>query len=353
MYFDFEDLHPDTPHIEPAVSKRDGVLVSVLVHAALFGLLLILPPLGQEARQEAIRQAEEVVLAQQQALELERQRQRDEQRFVFVQPRVELEAQQAPERAELSDLDREARTIERAEEPTSPLPFARGNSAERIIAEELPVEEPLAELRPEEVVDIDEPAEAGEIDTLAAGQDDGVEGLDALVEDGSPELQQQLAALLEESRSGLGRSNPNLGAPSPAAGTPLGEALRNLQRYVDTESFSNPQGGDGRIGSWIDFDTKGVEFGPWIRRFVAQVRRNWIVPHAVRAFHGRVVVTFNVHKNGALTDLTVQRPSSIDGFNVSSYNALLGSNPTYPLPPEYPDDMAFFTVTFFYNESPE
>ena len=26
---------------------------------------------------------------------------------------------------------------------------------------------------------------------------------------------------------------------------------------------------------------------------------------------------------------------------------------TEPLPPEYPDDKAFFTVTFFYNESPE
>jgi hypothetical protein len=31
---------------------------------------------------------------------------------------------------------------------------------------------------------------------------------------------------------------------------------------------------------------------------------------------------------------------------------LLASDPTTPLPPEYPDDKAFFTVTFYYNESP-
>ena len=31
-------------------------------------------------------------------------------------------------------------------------------------------------------------------------------------------------------------------------------------------------------GATIQFDTKGVEFGPWLRRFVAQVRRNWFVP---------------------------------------------------------------------------
>ena len=27
-------------------------------------------------------------------------------------------------------------------------------------------------------------------------------------------------------------------------------------------------------------------------------------------------------------------------------------HPTEPLPPEYPDPLAFFTVTFFYNEQP-
>ena len=37
---------------------------------------------------------------------------------------------------------------------------------------------------------------------------------------------------------------------------------------------------------------------------------------------------------------------------VAAVNALIASNPTQPLPPEYPDDKAFFTVTFYYNESP-
>ena len=35
-----------------------------------------------------------------------------------------------------------------------------------------------------------------------------------------------------------------------------------------------------------------------------------------------------------------------------SFGALAASNPTYPLPPEYPADRAFFTVTFYYNEAP-
>jgi hypothetical protein len=42
----------------------------------------------------------------------------------------------------------------------------------------------------------------------------------------------------------------------------------------------------------------------------------------------------------------------VDAFNNAAYNALAASNPTQPLPPEYPSDKAFFTVTFYYNESP-
>ena len=33
-------------------------------------------------------------------------------------------------------------------------------------------------------------------------------------------------------------------------------------------------------------------------------------------------------------------------------SAILASNPTIPLPPEYPDPRAFFTVTFYFNETP-
>ena len=48
----------------------------------------------------------------------------------------------------------------------------------------------------------------------------------------------------------------------------------------------------------------------------------------------------------------VTKPSSVDAFTRSAHNAILTSNPTTPLPPEYPDDKAFFTVTFFFNEDP-
>jgi TonB family protein len=68
---------------------------------------------------------------------------------------------------------------------------------------------------------------------------------------------------------------------------------------------------------------------------------------------GHVVVTFNVHKDGSITDLQVVGASPVDAFNNAAFGALASSNPTAALPPEYPSEKAFFTVTFFYNEEPQ
>ncbi len=118
------------------------------------------------------------------------------------------------------------------------------------------------------------------------------------------------------------------------------------------EQFNNPGGSGGGEFGPLQFDSKGVEFGPWVRRFIAQVKRNWFIPYAAMSNKGHVVVTFNVHKDGSITDLSIAGPSSIVPFNNAAYGALSSSNPTVPLPPEYPDEKVFFTITFFYNETP-
>ena len=214
---------------------------------------------------------------------------------------------------------------ERAPNPTNPLPFSRGNSREQV--EALPQPTPPRGQGPEP-----EPAQGQQAQN------------DTKIPD-SPSALQLPAPMTPAPQNGAsGRS--------PLAGGSLGDALRNLQRYVPREQFDNPGGNGGGFGPEIQFDTKGVEFGPWIRRFIAQVKRNWFVPYSSMSMRGHVVITFNVHKDGTITDLTIVGPCPIDAFNNAAFGALSGSNPTQPLPPEYPSDKAFFTVTFFYNESP-
>ena len=67
---------------------------------------------------------------------------------------------------------------------------------------------------------------------------------------------------------------------------------------------------------------------------------------------GHVVITFNVHKDGSHHRPHGRRP--VPDRRVQQRRvrrARPSSNPTQPLPPEYPSDKAFFTVTFFYNEN--
>jgi len=102
----------------------------------------------------------------------------------------------------------------------------------------------------------------------------------------------------------------------------------------------------------ISFDTKGVEFGSWVRRFINRVRRNWLVPEQALAFRGCVTISFRVLKDGTLAETTVVSASEIVQFTEASRNALTKSAPFESLPAAYPDASATMTVTFYYNESP-
>jgi TonB family protein len=99
----------------------------------------------------------------------------------------------------------------------------------------------------------------------------------------------------------------------------------------------------------IEFDSKGVEFGPWLKAFVAQVRSNWMIPVRVMTEKGHVVVTCRVRKDGTIVDISLVGRSSVNEFNLSARNALASSSPTMPLPSEFPDESAFFTITFFFD----
>src|SRR5712692_9143963 len=104
MYFDFEDYRPEFARIERAISWREGVLLSIIVH--LLAVIVALVALAQQARQNP--------------------------RFVFVAPRLDTPAAQPPDRAENSDINRRARAPMRAPNPANLLPLSRGNSPERV-----------------------------------------------------------------------------------------------------------------------------------------------------------------------------------------------------------------------------
>ncbi len=364
MIFNFEDRYFDTPTIEAAMSWREQVLLSVLAHVTVVLLVLFVPrlPFVQEAEAERLARLAELAALQEQA-QLALAAQQDPT-FVFIEPLVDVPADEAPNpNAPLSDRDRIAQSPTAAEDPLNNLPNADGNSM-RFVQSEDSAEDFLPELAADAAEAAREQAVAPESQFEdAAGDVPDAETADASRSAEEPgeddgrlpdELVEQLLADGALVLPGGGEQDPDSFDPlaeRPADGL-LGRAMRNLDRYASSQTFNNQRGRVDRRAPFIQFDSKGADFGPWIRRFVAQVYRNWFMPYAIMSMHGNVVLTFNVHRDGSITDLSVLRPSRVRAFTNSAFNAISTSNPTYPLPDDYPDDTCFFTVTFYFNESP-
>src|SRR5688572_2144508 len=174
-----------------------------MVHALIIVWFLFGPGLSM------FEPSPEELEARRQELQRQMELERDDPRFVFVQPRVDIQTPKPPPRANLSDADRQAQARERALKPQNPLPFSQGNTPERV--EATPREQARG---PETPVKPDTTPPA-------------------------PEPQEQVAQALPPADTGIQRS-PTTSRPAPGA---LGDALRNLERYVQNETFHNPQGG--------------------------------------------------------------------------------------------------------------
>jgi hypothetical protein len=197
MYFDFEDYHPDITPVGQAISWREGVLLSIIVHLALTIVILVAPRWFPDLFSAAKARA------------LVAQSPQPNTTFVFVQPRNDLTARKPPDRGEPSDKDRVSRAPEHAPNPTNPLPFSRGNTPER-------VDEPPSE-----------PRGPGRTPEPAAGQqtENRAEPTDALKLPDS-----QSALHLPSAPTQVVRNGANGRAATP--GGSLGDALKNLQRYT-------------------------------------------------------------------------------------------------------------------------
>ena len=309
MYFDFDDRYTGVDPVGHAISRREGIVMSVVVHVAVIGALLMLPPLTRTPSEGQ----EEVIERLQPAPE------EDEARFVFVQPQVDMPAEQPPERAELSDLDRRAQAPELPTESTNPLPFARGNSRG------------------------------------AGGIGAGIAG---------PRRGPVAGAIRARARAGRGtdRTAPRDGgsrialAPARGARTAAGRLARGgAQEPAGVRAarvVQQPAGRHERVRPAHPVRHEGRR----VRTVDPPLRRAG-APELVRAERRHADERprrdqFNVHKDGRITDLTVVAPANVESFNTPRSMPRCRRIPPTPLPPEYPADKAFFTVTFYYNESP-
>jgi TonB family protein len=309
MYFDFEDHRPDTPLLDRPLTRLEQILLTIIAYLLIVISLIVYP------RLPFVRAAEAARLEK---LQEERKRQELRQEpmmYAFAMPKIER--QRIPPRPKvLSDESHTAQSRERAPAPKNDNPFNRS------------LAEPLAPSpAPREATRSEQP-------TAPAASNPN-----ALALPTTPD-----ATIVRNEPS----KNPTMENRAPGL---LSDAIKNVQKYSQGATLQNLEG-NGDFGPSFQFDSKGVDFGSWLRRFRAQVYRNWLIPYAAMALHGHTVLRFTIHRDGTITDLIVLQPSSIDAFTKAAFNAIRTSNPTVPLPQEYPDESMVMTVIFYYNETP-
>ena len=99
-------------------------------------------------------------------------------------------------------------------------------------------------------------------------------------------------------------------------------------------------------------DTRGVDFGPYLARVVFNVRRNWysMIPVAARLGQkGRVVIVFEILKDGSVPELRLVGSSGSDPLDRAAAGAIQASNPFPPLPQEFTGEHLVLQFVFLYN----
>jgi TonB family protein len=306
MYFDFEDRRPDTPLLDRPLTRLEQILLTTVAYLLIVIGVILYP------RLPFVKAAEAARLEKLEEQRKQRDELREDMKFAFAMPRVT--PQREPEKPKfLSDESHVAASPKRTPVPKNDMPYAEGNSADRTIAPVAPRgEEPAAPA----------PSTPNALALPAA--------TDATIVRNEPPKN----PILQERTPGL-----------------LSDAIRNVGKYAEGATLQN-RAGSGDFGPSFQFDSRGVDFGAWLRRFRAQVYRNWLIPYAAMALHGNTVLRFTIHRDGRISDLVVLRPSSIDAFTKAAFNAIKSSNPTVPLPSEYPEESMVMTVIFYYNETP-
>lgn len=148
-----------------------------------------------------------------------------------------------------------------------------------------------------------------------------------------------------------------------SAGSAVDQAIRSAahDRPSTRESFGGGEMGSGirprvdhRGAMDILSDTRGVDFGPYMKRLHVAVEDHWfpLIPEVAlppMMKKGVVVIEFAIMKDGSIQGLTVVASSGDTALDRAAYGALMNAVPLPRLPSEFTGPFLKIRAAFFYN----
>jgi TonB family protein len=150
--------------------------------------------------------------------------------------------------------------------------------------------------------------------------------------------------------------HPNIAQNSQSARDAIRDAMRGAMRGGGGEVPSGP-GGPVQAGATILTDTQGVDFNAYLRRIVADTKRNWepLIPQEVNPpllKRGVVGIRFTILQGGQIGAMTLETASGDVALDRAAWGAITSEGAFPPLPTQFHGPQIELRFVFMYNIQP-
>jgi outer membrane biosynthesis protein TonB len=154
-------------------------------------------------------------------------------------------------------------------------------------------------------------------------------------------------------------TRPNFGNPNQSAGDAIRRAAQDAAHDRGTGDYSPGPSGGGRgdMGTGVEIlsDTQNVDFGPYIRRILGDIKRNWIplIPEEARPplnKQGETLIRFTILPDGRIAAMNLDGSSQDTAIDRACWGGITGVGQFPPLPANFKGPNLELRVDFFTNK---
>jgi TonB family protein len=127
---------------------------------------------------------------------------------------------------------------------------------------------------------------------------------------------------------------PRIAAPPAAPATPTAPPVAAARSGVEPIRLGRPNATTTSTGS-IAVDASDFPFTYYLRLIQSKIGERWSPPRAAAAGGERVIVLFEIQRDGQVREPTVEKSSGNALYDQSALRAITEASPFPPLPPEF------------------
>jgi TonB family protein len=166
----------------------------------------------------------------------------------------------------------------------------------------------------------------------------------------APETKPQTPASSADQKQQPTQTSPNNSFSKYAEGMTAGSAIQQASQAAAAHASADR----GRLTPGaVDIlsDTEGVDFGPYLRGMLKNVRENWyhLIPQQASTKKGKLAIEFAITKDGRVADMRLVASSGDAALDRPAWDSIAGSNPFPPLPSEFKGQFLKLRFRFYYN----